>query len=91
MAKSEFDSKLYEDTGCAYAPKCLSCPFPACFQDQGETARVWFSRERARGIAKTIMENGWKPKQAAQALGFSVRHIYHLLEFADKRIEGDPE
>ena len=34
MAKAEFDSKLYEDTGCSLAPKCLSCPFPDCFQDQ---------------------------------------------------------
>jgi len=29
----------YWDTGCKYAPACLTCPFSTCYHDDAETFR----------------------------------------------------
>ena len=98
MARELYRSIIYQDTGCSLAPKCLSCPFPECFQDEGDKVQVWLRqqrarvrREHARALVSEMELNRWTVKQAADARQCSIRTIYLLKTLAVGRIEGDPE
>ena len=78
MAKAEFDSKLYEDHGCSLAPKCLSCPFPECFQGEPRKLLHWRMDQDAEHLDAMILANNWSAKKAGKTLGFNRSYIYQL-------------
>ena len=73
--------RIYEDTGCAAAPSCLSCPLPKCVHDvDAREAEKMLRLERDRQKVRTIVERGWTAEQAAQQLGITQRTVFRMLQ-----------
>lgn len=66
----------YRDTGCAYAPRCLECPFRVCRYDVGAGLgiRTLLSEHRDREI-REARARGESRTEIAQRLGVSVRTV----------------
>ena len=79
-------TNTYRDDGCDVAPKCLSCPLPACRYDidpdlvraELNRARALLAAERA-ATARAMSAEGRSPHEIATALGISLRTVYRYL------------
>lgn len=72
----QFDyAKMYPDTGCDLAPKCLSCPFPQCRYDAPISVQT---SERNSDIL-TRFYAGDDPRAIAKSYGISRRHVFRLV------------
>lgn len=77
----------YEDTGCAFAPSCLNCPFPECLEVEKDNARLKSGERlfypspkkiaRNRGIHKA---KGESTRDIAEAFKISKRTVQRVLK-----------
>ena len=67
-----------EDTGCRYAPKCLSCPFPQCVHDGYDVIRqtsiASWDAERMAIITSEKLTRA----QAADRFGITKRTVFRI-------------
>ena len=80
--------KYPADTGCRYWPKCLACPFPACyhdnpglFQSQYIAPARWCT-ERNRAILKALSA-GESASHVGQEFGLSTNTIRRVRRIAN--------
>ncbi len=62
---------LKGDVGCEYAPACLSCPLPDCYEALDTPGRIALARAFGRGglqeaqtTMQTILKGAWTPRNA---------------------------
>lgn len=67
----------YVDSGCRFAPSCLSCPFEVCRLDDP----AWRQREQADAI-QALRSEGLYHREVAERLGISVRSVIRLEKMA---------
>ena len=71
--------KYYNDQGCQYAPKCLSCPFAECFHDNPAAFLAARKEEAMRALCLDDYREGFPPKEIAVRRGLHVRTIYRYV------------
>lgn len=77
-----WDAAAYQDTGCAVAPKCLTCPLSRCIYDEPNSKLAinrWLNHERDKRILQRIAA-GEKKDVVARAEGMSTRAVYRIIE-----------
>lgn len=71
-----------EDTGCAYAPSCLSCHLPMCQYDEGFTE--WKQKQYDNAVVRAVkalkMSRLKAVKLIAAQFGINARTVYRILE-----------
>jgi hypothetical protein len=65
----------YRDTGCEYAPACLTCPLAQCRYDL-EGRRISTNVHQLRVVE--LRRQGWTPGRVASELGVSRRTVFRL-------------
>ena len=65
------------DTGCRYAPKCLSCPLPQCVHD-GYRAGQSRNASRDAEYMAIIATEQLTPSQAAERFGITKRTVFRI-------------
>jgi hypothetical protein len=65
----------YRDTGCEYAPACLTCPLAQCRYDL-EGRRISTNVRQLRVVE--LRRQGWTPGRVASELGVSRRTVFRL-------------
>ena len=60
--------------GCKYAPACLTCPLPSCYEDGRET----FWRDRNKIIIDALRD-GKTQKEAGALVNLSARQVLRIL------------
>ncbi len=70
------EHRLYVDTGCEVAPKCLECPLVLCkYEDRGA---VWRARAADRHRQAQVLRAQFSPPEVARRMGISLRQVYRL-------------
>ncbi len=69
----------YRDDGCEIAPKCLSCPLPACRYDLPPKRAGALLRESQ---LRALLTQGLSADEAAVAMGVSRRTVFRLKRYA---------
>lgn len=68
----------HTDTGCQYAPLCLECPHPLCYDDDPAAFLALLHADRpAQAVA--MWRDGLSVKAIGKALGVSARTAWRLL------------
>ena len=77
----------YKDTGCSFAPSCLTCPFPKCRYDLHSGIRK-MGAGILSGELIHLREEGKSVAVIAQRFGVGKRTIYrHLRELREVAVK----
>lgn len=84
------DEKL-TDTGCEIAPRCLSCPLPACRFDSGQAKAIRTGIRHAAETARVrkLLAAGQEPANIALVMGISVRTVFRRKRVLTSGQNGD--
>ncbi len=68
----------YQDTGCAFAPACLSCPFDVCLEENGAGAHAGLLALRDRLIRRAAAV-GYPTQELARRFELSAHQVYCII------------
>ena len=68
---------VWQDTGCRYWSKCVSCPLPACVEEWRNPEEGFTAQRDA--VIRRLFASGYPAVFLAQEFNLSRRAVYHAL------------